>query len=129
MTVVAYFCWKLLLRSRVGQAPDARGWGLETYLSAAIHQLATTLFAIHLITANVDTFSEWLASTWDTDATELPPQQRVDRFFFLMQLSEMLTDVCMHSHCAPRDPKLDAPHATPARRGGACHGRPNKNKC
>ena len=94
-TVAVYVLWKLLLRACTGSTPDARGWGLETYVSAAVHQLATTIFTCHLIYLHVRDLSDWLASTWSSDLPT-PELQRYDRVFYLMQSSEMLTDMGLH---------------------------------
>ena len=87
-TTALYAAWKLLLRQRVGCTPDARGWGIETYLSAFVHQLATAALGMWLVASQADV-DAWLAAPW----SDTPESQRLEQFFLLMQAAEMATDV------------------------------------
>lgn len=93
--MAVYVLWKLMLRQVVGCAADTRGWGIETYVSAMVHQIATTLVTLHLLTVHFSVLSSWLGTTW-VDARV--PGLRLERGFFLMQAAEMLTDAMMHYH-------------------------------
>ena len=55
---------------------------------ALVHQLATTLLTLQLLSAHLMDLNVWLASSWHPD---LGPQ-RIDRIFFLMQASEMVSE-------------------------------------
>lgn len=83
-----YTMWKLVLRQYTGSKPDERGWGLEAYVSAFIHQTATLFFgaALFLSQNNLDA---WLAGPWKGDGES----QRAEEYFLLMQAAEMATDV------------------------------------
>ena len=52
VTLAVYACGKAVLRGFTGSTPDARGWGLETYISALVHQLATTVLGVSLIASH-----------------------------------------------------------------------------
>lgn len=84
-TVAVYVAGKALIRRAVGDTPDARGWGLETYLSAAMHQLATTLCGLTIIAMHSSELDDWLSAPWTSD-------QRAERLILIMQATEMATD-------------------------------------
>jgi len=90
-TATVYIAGKALLRRAVGHAPDARGWGLETYLSAAIHQLATTLCGLSIIAMHRSELDDWLTASWTGE------DQRAERLLLIMQAVEMATD-CVRDH-------------------------------
>ena len=86
--VCAYAVWKVLLRSVTGSRPDARGWGLEVYVSAFVHQLATTIVGVSLCSAHASNLDAWLSASWSDGSS-----QRPERLFLIMQAAEMATDI------------------------------------
>ena len=92
LALAFYLLWKLGLRAVVGTTADARGWGFETYFSALVHQIATTILALYLINMHLSDLSTWFSSTWSADMQ----LQRIDRFFCWMQAAEMATDIALH---------------------------------
>ena len=86
MIIASYILGKYSLRCVVGCKPDARGWGLETYISAFIHQFVTTCAGLALIASHINELDAWLAAPWGHD-------QRAERLILLMQATEMATDM------------------------------------
>ena len=53
----------MVLRSITGSKPDARGWGMETYVSALVHQAITTVFGLSLMALHFHRLNKWLVGS------------------------------------------------------------------
>ena len=87
--LAAYASWKAVLRQFTGSEPDSRGWGLETYVSAFCHQIATTLLGVWLVAAHHTDLDAWLVSSWRQHAEH----QQWEQLLLIMQAAEMATDM------------------------------------